>query len=144
MGLLTLSGGRCQCFPLLPSSATAITISQRCGEELITHSLTVELTASSRGLGGSRDANGAYVHCRDCYSNSYSRTGTIKYSCTVRVELSISMKMISSTIHLDPPPASSGRRRPPRRFLRPAREWQARRAARCCGATDARERRSCT
>ena len=38
MGLLTLSGGRCQCFPLLPSSATAITISQRCGEELITHS----------------------------------------------------------------------------------------------------------
>ena len=48
MGLLTLSGGRCQCFPLLPSSATAITISQRCGEELITHSLTVELTASSR------------------------------------------------------------------------------------------------
>eukprot|EP01044_Picomonas_judraskeda_P028099 COSAG03_NODE_9191_length_739_cov_1.090625_2_plen_83_part_01 len=68
MGLLTLSGGRCQCFPLLPSSATAITISQRCGEELITHSLTVELTASSRGLGGSRDANGAYVEIPTLYT----------------------------------------------------------------------------
>ena len=119
MGLLTLSGGRCQCFPLLPSSATAITISQRCGEELITHSLTVELTASSRGLGGSRDANGAYVHC---------------------TELSISMKMISSTIHL----AGSAARPAPAASILASSARMASPPARCCGATDARERRSCT
>ena len=117
MGLLTLSGGRCQCFPLLPSSATAITISQRCGEELITHSLTVELTASSRARRLAR--------------------------CQRRLRTLYRIVNFDENDQQHDPPGSAARPAPAASILASSARM-ASPPARCCGATDARERRSCT